>query len=92
MDLIKLAEDLGLQETDKYRYAIREHFYDDERIEGYSVHRYNKTNGVACMLTVSATMLSHITRKGNEAVKEDVLALWHKTFNQCECKTLCKIK
>lgn len=81
MDLIKLAEDLGLEETKEYKYRIRP-------IKGrrgyYYIERLNKRNGFLCSISVSDTMLQSLL-KGHI---EEFTSLLNNNFNSAENKAL----
>lgn len=82
MDLIKLAEDLGLEETKEYKYRIR----PIENCRGYYyIERLNKENGFLCSIRVSDTMILHSLREG--LIKE-FASLLHNNFNSAENKAL----
>lgn len=80
MDLIKLAEDLGLEETKEYKYRIR----PIEDCRGYYIERLNKGNGFLCSIAVSDTMLQSL----REGLIEEFASLLHNNFNSVENKAL----
>lgn len=83
MDLIKLAEDLGLEETKEYKYRIR----PEENSRGYYyIERLNKGNGFLCSIAVSDTMLLSL----REGLIEEFASLLHNNFNSAENKALIK--
>lgn len=80
MDLIKLAEDLGLEETEEYQYRIR----PKKGCRGYYIERLNKRNGFLCSISVSDTMLQSLL-KGHI---EEFTSLLNNNFNSAENKAL----
>ena len=82
MDLNALAKKLGLEESETYKYRIRQM----ENYQGYYVERLNKTNGFMCSIAVSDTLLTSL-RSG---LIEDFASLLKKDFDSVEQKAILK--
>lgn len=80
MDLIKLAEDLGLKETKEYKYRIRR----KEGCRGYYIERFNKGNGFMCSMAISDTLLESL----RDGFIKDFASLLHNDFNSIERKAI----
>lgn len=84
MDLNALAKKLGLEESETYKYRIRQM----ENYQGYYVERLNKTNGFMCSIAVSDTLLTSL-RSG---LIEDFASLLKKDFDSAELNAILKAK
>lgn len=76
------AEDLGLKDTEIYKYKI-------VKIKGfcnYKVERYNSNSGLLCFVTISENLIYEML--SNKNLKEEMSLRLITEFNKCEQRML----